>query len=610
MRSVQACLALTLLLTASAIMSACLFPAMAAVSPLARDVSTVAGAAFALVVAVAAQRRPALLRERAITLAMFALLVPSMVLLGVGVGRWSPVLVLAGSPFGGMALIWFSVLAGVALTRIERWRCAIVVPLALVLSGLARIALFGVGEGIGLPAAMVLYVSCIGGAYLLIIPLIEQLLGAIAAGEPPLVLDVTNPSSYLPATSVVYVTAFLFQLANGYALGQHDQALPLSESLVALAPVGVVLVWAVSRRGRGLSCDGLERGAALVVIAGLLLTPIALMAGVGDGSWRYAAAALLHSGSDCFTVLLYYLIASVGARNPLGALVTSATMLAADWLGMVSGVLLMGACRAFTVLLYYLIASVGARNPLGALVTSATMLAADWLGMVSGVLLMGACRALAVGDPLLMMVMTAFVAFVFIACHLTVLARFSFDGAIASVVPLDGRDPEGEGPGLPWAGGLPCASGVGGLGAGRTQGALSTKCDGQTSQEADPVSLDAGGGSVALEGVEAGEERLEAACVADAGGGSVALEGVEAGEERLEAACVAVAAAYGLTTRELDVLRLLARGRTSPVIQERLVVSHNTVKSHVRHIYAKMGVHSQQQLIDVVEARKETGTAS
>ena len=437
-----------------------------------------------------------------------------------------------------MALIWFSVLAGVALTRIERWRCAIVVPLALVLSGLARIALFGVGEGIGLPAAMVLYVSCIGGAYLLIIPLIEQLLGAIAAGEPPLVLDVTNPSSYLPATGVVYVTAFLFQLANGYALGQHDQALPLSESLVALAPVGVVLVWAVSRRGRGLSCDGLERGAALVVIAGLLLTPIALMAGVGDGSWRYAAAALLHSGSDCFTVLLYYLIASVGARNPLGALVTSATMLAADW-----------------------------------------------LGMVSGVLLMGACRALAVGDPLLMMVMTAFVAFVFIACHLTVLARFSFDGAIASVVPLDGRDPEGEGPGLPWAGGLPCASGVGGLGAGRTQGALSAKCDGQTSQEADPVSL-------------------------DAGGGSVALEGVEAGEERLEAACVAVAAAYGLTTRELDVLRLLARGCTSPVIQERLVVSHNTVKSHVRHIYAKMGVHSQQQLIDVVEARKETGTAS
>ena len=48
-------------------------------------------------------------------------------------------------------------------------------------------------------------------------------------------------------------------------------------------------------------------------------------------------------------------------------------------------------------------------------------------------------------------------------------------------------------------------------------------------------------------------------------------------------------------------LRLLARGRTSPVIQEKLVLSHNTVKTHVRHIYAKLGIHSQQELIDIVE---------
>ena len=50
-----------------------------------------------------------------------------------------------------------------------------------------------------------------------------------------------------------------------------------------------------------------------------------------------------------------------------------------------------------------------------------------------------------------------------------------------------------------------------------------------------------------------------------------------------------------------DVLRLLARGRTSPVIQEKLFLSHNTVKTHVRHIYAKMDIHSQQELIDIVE---------
>lgn len=346
MRGAQACAALTLLMTASSVMSECLFPVMAAVSPLARDVSTVTGAAFALAVAVAAQRRPSLLRERAISLAMLALLVLSLVLLGAGVGRWSPALVLAGSPFGGMALIWFSVLAGVALTRIERRRCAIVIPAALVASGLLRVALSVAGGGIGLPAALVLYVSLIGAAYLLLIPLVERLLGVIAAGEPPLVLDATNPLSYLPATSVVYVTAFLFQLADGYALGQHDQALPPSEALVALAPVGIVLAWAASRRGRGLSCDWLERGSALVVVAGLLLTPAALLAAPGD-PWEYAAAVLLHGGSDCFTVLLYFLIASVGARNPLAALVTSATMMAASWLGMVCGALLMGRAAAW-----------------------------------------------------------------------------------------------------------------------------------------------------------------------------------------------------------------------------------------------------------------------
>ena len=50
---------------------------------------------------------------------------------------------------------------------------------------------------------------------------------------------------------------------------------------------------------------------------------------------------------------------------------------------------------------------------------------------------------------------------------------------------------------------------------------------------------------------------------------------------------------------------LLARGRTSPVIQEKLVLSHNTVKTHVRHIYAKLDVHSQQELISMVEEATE-----
>jgi ATP/maltotriose-dependent transcriptional regulator MalT len=48
-----------------------------------------------------------------------------------------------------------------------------------------------------------------------------------------------------------------------------------------------------------------------------------------------------------------------------------------------------------------------------------------------------------------------------------------------------------------------------------------------------------------------------------------------------------------LTTREMDVLRLLAQGLTSSQIAERLVIGLVTVNSHVRSIYSKLGVASR-----------------
>jgi HD-GYP domain-containing protein (c-di-GMP phosphodiesterase class II) len=45
----------------------------------------------------------------------------------------------------------------------------------------------------------------------------------------------------------------------------------------------------------------------------------------------------------------------------------------------------------------------------------------------------------------------------------------------------------------------------------------------------------------------------------------------------------------GLTAREVEVLRLLARGLSNREIAERLVISPKTVGNHVEHIYAKIG---------------------
>lgn len=49
----------------------------------------------------------------------------------------------------------------------------------------------------------------------------------------------------------------------------------------------------------------------------------------------------------------------------------------------------------------------------------------------------------------------------------------------------------------------------------------------------------------------------------------------------------------GLTAREVEVLGLVARGRSNKQIAQRLVVTPKTVSNHVEHIYAKLGVSSR-----------------
>ena len=70
--------------------------------------------------------------------------------------------------------------------------------------------------------------------------------------------------------------------------------------------------------------------------------------------------------------------------------------------------------------------------------------------------------------------------------------------------------------------------------------------------------------------------------------------------DELAARCEAAAGRFGLTAREADVMALLAHGHSAARIQEELGISYNTVKYHVRNVYAKMGVHSQQDLINLL----------
>ena len=87
-----------------------------------------------------------------------------------------------------------------------------------------------------------------------------------------------------------------------------------------------------------------------------------------------------------------------------------------------------------------------------------------------------------------------------------------------------------------------------------------------------------------------------------------ATERSRAVEERasLVRACSAIAARYGLSQREEEVLLLLAQHKSATDIGAELCVAHGTAKAHIRHVYQKLDVHAREELFELVEAEKGT----
>ncbi len=108
----------------------------------------------------------------------------------------------------------------------------------------------------------------------------------------------------------------------------------------------------------------------------------------------------------------------------------------------------------------------------------------------------------------------------------------------------------------------------------------------------------------------AAPEAPAAACGSDtAGSGKVkAAVGAEEGEQderrigRYKRRCLALADMCLLSRRETEVLFLLAKGYNTKMIQEQLYISAGTANTHMRHVYRKLDVHSQQDLIRMVDS--------
>ena len=70
--------------------------------------------------------------------------------------------------------------------------------------------------------------------------------------------------------------------------------------------------------------------------------------------------------------------------------------------------------------------------------------------------------------------------------------------------------------------------------------------------------------------------------------------------ESIDEKCAEIGTAHKLTKREIEVMKLLCKGRSKSYIAETLFISENTVRSHARHIYQKLNVHSKQEMMDLL----------
>jgi DNA-binding NarL/FixJ family response regulator len=65
--------------------------------------------------------------------------------------------------------------------------------------------------------------------------------------------------------------------------------------------------------------------------------------------------------------------------------------------------------------------------------------------------------------------------------------------------------------------------------------------------------------------------------------------------------CATVSSQYRLSPRESEVIEYLIRGRNAKHVAEKLYISESTAKTHISNIYRKVGVHSQQELLDALD---------
>lgn len=97
---------------------------------------------------------------------------------------------------------------------------------------------------------------------------------------------------------------------------------------------------------------------------------------------------------------------------------------------------------------------------------------------------------------------------------------------------------------------------------------------------------------------------VDAQAEADAAVAQARAIAEQAEQGRWKTRCAEIASDSKLSTRETEIFLLLAKGRGTEHIQNKLGISSHTVKTHTYNIYKKLGVKNREELLDLIEGGK------
>ena len=543
-----------------------LYPLVATTDGWIREISTLVIAATFLAITAVAYRKPQIVRAPALVALACVFTLAAIAFVGAGLSAHNVALLSLGIFCRSIGRALTLCLFALCLVQLESGK-QVSFAIALGLFIFSVLDLFRGVIGTPLNAIMLL------GAVQIIVAVwamkpASRVLDITSAGDSVDDLKLADPTAFLPVFHGVFVCILLFSAASGFALTFNEVAsapptLLANTPLLALLLLFLLLSWGNKRE------DVLFTLSVLIVMAGFLTTPLSF-----NETFANTSNTLLRFGEQCFDVLAWTVVAAIGRRNVYGCLVSAGVMQVMSSIGTLIGAMSGHITNDFVHIDFFM----------------------------------------ATGFVLTMV----FAFFAFLWCGFR---SFSFTDAIKSVTavshPSSGEQGEPAGESLLHHKEALAAGTEGGFvrvgnaerttaGAALTPAEATTGCEAEETRQYEPGRSDCKKPPAQIHSYGAyGESDADTdktpGAMTNASGEEPAPEAGTAAPapDQLDENCAHLSDEFGLTAREREVFVLLAHGRNGRYIMDHLIISRNTAKSHIKHIYSKLGVHSHQELIDL-----------